>query len=110
MRKACVTRAVTAAGATHDSSSVAEWALFLHDENDSNTGGPPDNGVGTGAYRWRGGGGETVKLGGAAAAASTPAPLTANFSTSMDKRRWGAVGLRAWPGRRRKGVRGEENR
>jgi hypothetical protein len=64
MHKACVTRAVTAASTVHDGSSVAEWALFLHDENDSSTGGPPDNGDGTGAYRRRGGDGDTVKLGG----------------------------------------------
>jgi hypothetical protein len=44
----------------------------------------------------------------AVVAASTLAPSTMNLSTGADKRRWGVVGLRARPGGRRKGVRGNE--
>jgi hypothetical protein len=40
---------------------------------------------------------------------SAQAPSMGNFGTGVDKRRWGAVELRARPGRRRKGVRGKEN-
>jgi hypothetical protein len=42
-------------------------------------------------------------------AASTPVLSMVNFSTGADKRRWGAMELRARLSRRRKGVRGKEN-
>jgi hypothetical protein len=55
VRDACGHRDRRAQGdVAQGSSAVAGWALFLHDENDGNTGGPPDKGNGTDAYRWHG--------------------------------------------------------